>query len=72
MGQVGATFPLARGGVSHTTEDGPALSVLLNRVGAKPLFRVTDDARSHLDRLCLEPYSGSKVVAIRPRPHILR
>ena len=56
----------------HTAVDGPVLSVLLSHAGTKLLFRFTDDARNHLDRLCLEPPSGPKVVAIQPRPHILR
>ena len=63
-------IPLLPGG--HVAVDRPALSVLLSRAGTKLLFRFTDDARSRLDRLCLEPPSGPKVTAIRPRPHILR
>ena len=65
-------IPLGPRGVGHTAADGSALSALLIRVGAKLLFRFTDDARSYLDRLYLEPSPGPKVTAIWPRPHILR
>ena len=64
MGQVG-NIPLGSRGVGHTAADGPALLVLLSCAGTKLLFRSPADARSRLDKLCMEPSSGPKVIAIQ-------
>ena len=65
MDQVGQHPPWPERGVGHTAADGPALSALLSRTNAKLLFHFTDDARSRLDRLYLEPSSGPKMTANR-------